>query len=569
MLRELHIRNLALIESSSVEFGEGLNVVTGETGAGKSIVVDSLLLLSGERASTDLIRSGCERMSVSGIFDLPQDSQLLSQLESAGALPAEEIVVRREVSREGRNRAYINDVPVTLRLLAAAAPHLIRVHTQREELGLAQLDAQRTWVDAAGGSKLATALADTRAACEEFLSLDQRWRRAVEDASSRAERVDLLRFQIGEIETANLRPGEEESLGERRNLLRHQDSIRQALTTAVESLYESEHAAGTRIATAAAALERIETWLPAAQEWRKELTSARLAVEDVGQGALRELEGMDSSPGELDAVESRLAELERLFQKYGPGSQTVMEVAGDAKAELETLEHDSENRQELENRRRQVLAAYVERARRLSAERAKAGEVLARAVENELDDLAMGGARLSVEVEDRPDATVEFEDRRVAVTPHGYDRVSLLLAANPGEPAGPLAKVASGGELSRIYLALQLAARGGAGADPVVLVFDEVDSGVGGAQADALGAKLRRLAVGGQILAVTHLPQVASAGHHHLRVEKASKGQRTRVGVEQLSQESRVEEIARMLAGREVTDTSRDHASELLAQAAT
>lgn len=567
MLRELHIRNLALLESVIVPFAEGLSVVTGETGAGKSLVVDSLLLLSGVRASSDLIRSGADSMLVTGVFDTPQSAEFTEQLIEHGVDVEAETVVRREANRNGRNRVYVNDTPVTLKLLARLAPMLIRVHTQREEMELVGSEVQRQWIDAYGGSALADEAAAVRQAYAEFDSLDRRWRSLVSDERSRRERIDLLEFQVREIEGLAIEEDEEIGLRERRDVLRHHDRVREALAAAVDGLYEAEGAAGERIAAATRSLAGVSEWVAAVDGWQRELEDARVRVEEVGRAAAAELEAVDEDPGELDRIEQRLAELERLFRKYGESSREVLETYRRASDELETLRGDDDSREQLDEDRRRALATYCAAAEDLTAARVEAGAALAAAVETELEDLAMSGAQLSVQVSRRSDGGVDHDGEAVVVTANGWDRVGLMLAANPGEPAGPLATTASGGELSRIYLALQLVVRAGGDAEPVTLVFDEVDAGVGGAQAEALGVKLRRLAEGGQIFAVTHLPQVASAGHAHLRVEKTSD-ERTTVRVSALDDHQRVDEVARMLAGREVTDTSRSHAQDLLRQAA-
>ncbi len=565
MLHDLHIRNLALLESVSVSFSDGLSVVTGETGAGKSLVVDSLLLLSGARATSDLIRSDAESMTVAGVFDTPQDAQFGALLEEHGIDVVEETVVRREVSRAGRNRVYVNDTPVTLKLLTSLAPMLIRVHTQREELELIGGEVQRRWVDIYGGDSLRAAADATREAFSEFDRLDRRWRALVEDEQTRRERVELLQFQVKEIEAAQIQADEEVGLRERRGILQHRDRVRAALGTVVRGLYEDDGAAGERIATAVRALAEVAEWVPQAGEWQGDLEDARLRVEETARAALAELDAVDEDPGELDRVEQRLADLERLFSKYGDSTREVLEVQRAASEELEILLGGSDDRDRLAGDRDRALATYKEAAEALSSERAKAGAAMVKAVERELEDLAMSGARLSVDLSRRVSESGSAED--YAISADGWDRVTLMLAANPGEPAGPLATTASGGELSRIYLGLQLVARAGRDAEQVTMVFDEVDAGVGGAEAEALGSKLRRLAEGGQLLAVTHLPQVASSGHQHLRVEKC-RGERTTVQVTTLDETQRVEEVARMLAGREVTDLSRSHAEDLLRQAA-
>ena len=566
MLRELHVKNLAVLAGASVQLGDGLNTLTGETGAGKSIVVDSLGLLAGGRANNDLIRTGADRLTVTGIFE-PSGTAFMPLLEEAGLEGDEgELIVRREVSRGGRNRVFINDQPTTLRLLADLAPFLLRIHGQRDELSLLSGDLQRAWLDRSGGKGSGPLLKRCAQGYRRYAEAAQRLKNLVGNERLRFERIDLLRFQVREIEAANLEAGEDETLRQERDQLRHGEAIEAALGGAVDHLLEDEGAAAERMARSIALLRGIASWEPEVEEWCRELEDVRIRAEEVASALRQRLAGLDPSPGRLDAVETRLAAIERLMAKYAPSTGEILELQGRLAEELAALEGDSESAEELRQEASKALAEYRLAASSLSEARQRWAKALAAKMASELGDLGLDKARLEVAVGRRRErgSALEIEGEGVDFGPLGFDHVSFLFSPNPGEAAQPLARVASGGELSRVSLALQLAAGGEGTRFRPTLVFDEVDTGVGGAVAAALGRKLQRLASGGQILAVTHLPQVASFGDHQFLVSKRVRQGRTYAQVEPLAPQDREEEIARMLAGEEITEISRTHARELL-----
>jgi len=570
VLREIHVRNLAVLAEAAVEFGAGFNVLSGETGAGKSIVVDSLSLLAGARASTEMVRTGAEALTVSGVFE-PEGDGWRAVLEAAG-LEAEgaEVLVRREIGRSGRNRVFVNDQPTTLRLLADLAPYLLRIHGQRDELGLIEPDLQRAMLDRSGGPEAAPLLSRVAEAYEQHARLAERLEHLSGDDRMRRERIDLLRFQASEIDAAKLRAGEEAELKAERDVLRNAEAITRSLGTAFALLFEEEGAAVERTGKAESLLAEIEAWEPAAAAWRAEIEDARIRLTETARSLQHRLDGLEADPARLDFVEERLATIERLCRKHGGDSGAVLARRAGIAAELAELEGDDENRDELEGKVAAALAQYREGALALSRGREEWGRALVERIEAELKDLGLARARLSVALERRRRAgsPLVIEGEEADFGRDGIDQVVFLFAPNPGEPPRPLARIASGGELSRIHLALQLASRGEAEKAHPTLVFDEVDTGIGGAEAAALGAKLQRLAKGGQILAVTHLPQVASYGDLHFKVSKRVDGDRTSVKVEELEAGDRVEEVARMLAGKKITDTSLSHARELIAGSA-
>lgn len=570
MLRELYVRNLAVVAEAALELGPGFNVLSGETGAGKSIVVDSLNLLAGSRASADLVRTGAEALTVSGVF-APAGSAWKAVLEEAG-LEAEgdEVVVRREIGRNGRNRIFVNDQPATLRLLADLAAPLLRIHGQRDELGLMDAELQKALLDRSGGAAASPLLERVAEAHEAYARLAERLARLSGDDRLRQERLDLLRFQASEIDAAKVKAGEEGELRAERDLLRNADAIARSLGGATALLFDDEGAAVERLAKGRTLLAEIESWEPQAVAWGAELEELRIRLTELARSLQERLDALEADPARLDQVEERLAVLDRLSRKHGGDTASVLARRKEIEAELAELEGDASNREELEGKVASALAAYRRAALELSVARAAWGRELVEKIGKELKDLGLGKARLEVRLERRrrEGSPLELEGVGIEFGRDGVDQVVYLFAPNPGEEPRPLARIASGGELSRVHLALQLASLGSAAGSNPTLVFDEVDTGIGGAEAAALGAKLQRLAGSGQILAVTHLPQVASHADAHFRVSKKVEGERTQVRVEPLDAEGRAQELARMLAGKKVTELSLSHARELLTTAA-
>jgi DNA repair protein RecN (Recombination protein N) len=581
VLREIHIRNLAVLAEASVGFGPGLNILSGETGAGKSIVVDSLGLLAGARASTEMIRSGAEALTVSGVFE-PAGAEWRRVLEEAGLeVDGDEVLVRREIARSGRNRVYVNDQPTTLRLLTDLAPFLLRIHGQRDELGLIEPDLQRGLLDRTGGAEGAALLTKVAAAFDAHTRLAERLERLTGDDRARRERLDLLRFQAAEIDAAKLRAGEEVELRGEREVLRHAEAIAHSIGTCFSLLSDDEGSALEKIAKSLGLLADVEAWEPQAAAWSAELEEMRIRLADLAATLGRRVDGLEADPARLDAVEDRLATIERICRRHGGDSAAVLARRQEMEAELAELEGDDADREDLERKVAAALEEYRQAAVALSKKREEWGKALVASVEAELGDLGLGRARLAVALERRrrADSPLLVDGTAVDFTRDGLDLVVLLFSPNPGEEPRPLARIASGGELSRIHLALQLASQAEAEKARPTLVFDEVDTGIGGAEAAALGRKLQRLAharlkgaplgqIPGQILAVTHLPQVASHADVHFKVSKHVDGGRTSVRVEELEKDARIEEVARMLAGKKVTPLSLSHARELIDGAA-
>ena len=551
MLRELRLKNFAVVESVTVPFTPGLNVLTGETGAGKSILVDAIVLVRGARAQTDVIRAEAETATVEAVFAIDGAGAARGVLDEAGLTADDnaEIVVRRELARSGRHRAFVNDSPVTVGLLERIGDVLVEVHGQHEHQRLLeparQLELLDRFADAEeAGARVEALYAKQRAAREEA----ERTRGAARD---RAQREDLLRFQVGELDAARLRGGEKEELRAELRRVQHAERFTAGLTEAAALLADAPQSAAERLARAARILldlGRLDAALAAPSE---PIEAARIQL-DEALGAIRRLrDGIVAEPGRLDAIHERLDALTRLERKYGDGEEAMLRFRDEAARDLERLERHEEVMAEQERVLGELEAELAAAATALSSRRHAAAGRLATQVERALRALGMERAVFEVGLE--PAAEIGAR---------GADRVELRLSTNPGEEVKALARVASGGELSRTMLALKSVL---ARADRVpTLVFDEVDAGIGGRVASVVAHTLASAAEGRQVLCVTHLAPIAALAAHHLRVSKSVRGGRTRMAVAPLGGDERVEEVARMLGGATTTAAAREHARDLL-----
>ncbi len=553
MLRELRVENYAVIDNVAVEFAPGLNLLTGETGAGKSILIDALALLLGEKSSIDMIRHGAEKAVVSGVFETEGASFKL--LDSNGLdVEGDEIIIRREIAAGGKNRVFVNNQPATVAVLKQLAPYLAAVHGQMESLLSFDAAARLELLDDFTG-------VDTTAAEEAFAN----WR-AVQERIQELERgeqdrlrlVDLWSFQKKEIEQAKLEAGEDERFEAEKRVLANAEKIYTAAMSAYELLYEGAGSAAASLRAAARQLEELARYDGKFRDAVSALETARLAVEDIGVSTREYAERVDASPERLEKVEDRLALLDRLKRKYGQTLTEIIAYGEDLARKLDEVE----NRDGVLKKLRQELAAageaYLEVTRALSRKRYQAARKLEKMVEAEIQDLAMNG-RFKVELS----GTDEAENWSLT----GFDRVVYLIATNPGEPLRPVEQAASGGELARLMLALKVCVEAGERpkkARQRTLVFDEIDTGIGGRAAEAVGKKLGALGRAHQVLCITHLPQIASFADHHYVIDKTEVNGRSRTKVRRLEEEERTEEVARMLSGARLTDTSRKHAEAML-----
>jgi DNA repair protein RecN (Recombination protein N) len=556
MLLEIRVRNFAVIDAVTTSFAPGLNVLTGETGAGKSMLLDAILLIRGARAQTDVIRTDTETATVEAVFDVAPRGPAAAVLEEAGlGLDQGQLVIRRELARSGRHRAFVNDSPVTVGLLERLGDHLVEIHGQHEHQRVLeparQLDLLDRFADAEElRDRVGDLFAKHRAAKAEL----ERARAAERD---RAQREDLLRLQVSELGAARLRVGEEEELRVERRRLQHAERLSAGLAEAGGLLNDDDSSAMSRLHRTARLLRDLARLDPAFAAPADSVDGAGALVEDA-LAAVRSLrESITMTPGRLDAIDERLDALTRLKRKYGDTESAMLAFREEAAAELERLGRHEEILAEQERMLGELDAELSGAAHELAKRRGDAAERLAGETARELRQLGMERARFEIAV-----ARAPFEE----IGPRGLDRVEFRLSTNPGEDVRPLARIASGGELSRTMLALKaILAR----ADRVpTMIFDEVDSGIGGRVAAVVAQKLAAAAEGRQVLCVTHLAPIAARAAHHVRVSKSVRGGRTRVSAELVTGEARVEEIARMVAGDRVTETARGHARELLGRPA-
>ena len=537
MLRFLGIQNLAVIERLDLEFAPGLNVLTGETGAGKSILVEAIGLLVGGRASPDLVRTGEECATVQAVFETAD---------------AREILARREITAQGRSRAFVDGALTTAGALRDAILPLVDLHGQHEHQALLYPDTHLDVVDRyAGVGERRDAVA---AAYAEMRRLREELERARRDERERAGRLDLLTFQLQEIERAALHPGEDDQLAATKQILASADRMQRLCAEAYGALYESDQAALATLGLVWKRVAELATIDPAFAPYVEAREAIKPQLEDLASLLRGYAANLDASPVRLQEVEDRLALVERLKRKYGPTLQDVLERQEKTKTDIASLDRAGERATDLEGQLAAVKENYLERARALSAARHQSAPRLARDLERELRALAMEHTRFEVRFEN------ELPEERWS--DRGIDNAEFYVSPNPGEELRALARIVSGGELSRIMLALKTLAS--TDAPGKTLIFDEVDAGIGGRVADAVGSRLQSLARGFQILCITHLPQIAAHSTRHYRVSKGVRSNRTTTDVEALEREARIEELARMIGGAQVSPTTVASAREML-----
>ena len=573
MLRHLRVTNFAILSDVSIELGLGMNALTGETGAGKSLIVEAVNLLRGGRASADIPRTGADEAVVEAIFEVPEDlhARVRGVLDGAG-LPlttddAEfgEVFVRRVIQRGGRSRTYVNGALTTAARLAELGGLLVDLSGQHQHQGLVDPNRHREILDAfasaetSDGKKkskepaVAGVVAAMTAAWGELKILDDDLAALTGDERAREQRVDYLRFQLEELDAAKLEHGEDERLETERARLASADALQTSARRAEDLVYGGDDSAVDRIAASLRELEKAARIDATLEPTVRQIEEARTLLDDAGRQLGNYAERIEGDPERLAFVDDRIALVRRLLRKHGGRLDEVIDNATQLRTELDGLERRDERLATLTKARSRAEVAAVAAAAQLTAARTKAARKLEREVGAALTELGMGTAKLSVLIESR------------GLSVNGADRVELLLASNKGEDAKPLSKVASGGELSRIMLALKLVLRR---ADEVATyVFDEVDTGIGGATAQVVGAQIRAVGDSRQVLCVTHLPQIAAYAEHHFHVEKTEIAGRTETHVKKLGAAARKEELARMLGGH-ATTKARAHAAELLAEAA-
>jgi DNA repair protein RecN (Recombination protein N) len=574
VLIEMRLENYAVIDNLVVEFGPGLNLLTGETGAGKSILVDALALLLGDKASSDVIRDGTERAMVSALFEAEgaAEKPLAAILEANGLDESDDgaLILRREIAASGKGRVFVNNQPATVAVLRLLAPYLATIHAQNESILSFDGPARLALLDAFEGSEL-EAVETKFAAWKEIRTRIEDLERGEQD---RLRLVDLWIFQKREIEEGRLQCGEDEQLETEKRVLANAEKIYNAAMNAFDLLYEGNGSTASSLRAAQKQVEELVRYEPKFQDALAALETARISVEDVGATVRDYAGGIHASPEHLAQVEDRLALLDRLKRKYGPTLEAVIQFGVDVSRKFSEVENKDEILRGLRNELAKAAGDYLRAARQFSKKRADAARRLEKLVEAEINDLAMKSTF-------RIEMTSSEEEGNW--TPSGIDQVGYMISTNPGEPLRQLEHIASGGELSRVMLALKASveaesprARAIGAKDPAsrkgrekwgtqkTMVFDEIDTGIGGRAAEAVGRKLKSLARSSQVLCVTHLPQIATFGDHHYVIEKKASAGRTRTSIRRVTGEERTEEVARMLSGAKLTETSRKHAEQMI-----
>jgi DNA repair protein RecN (Recombination protein N) len=554
MLTHLQIRDFAIIDLVDLEVRAGLTVLTGETGAGKSIIVDALALLAGGKGGSEVVRTGAERAELSATFDISASAAALREILAEQSVEAgDELTVRRVIAADGRSRGYLNGVSVPLQLLRDVGGLIVDIHGQHEFQSLTRSAAQRELLDEFG--KNLELAGRVREAHRNWLGLVNRTVELEGKARDRDSRIEMLRYQVGELKALDLKEGEVAQLTEERTRHSNRGRLAEAAQAAVGLLYDSDQ--GNAHATASRALAGIKTLSSVDPRLAKVIPlvdEATIQIREAARELSRYLETLDIDPARQEEVERRLAAIEELSRKHRVQSAELVGRATALEKELAELDSADNDLNALKKQLAEALDAYRKLATQLSTGRQTAARSLSKDITARMQTLGMAGGRFLIDI----------SQANGEPAAHGFDTVEFRVTANPGQPLRPLAKVASGGELARLSLAVQVAC---SAKDARCMVFDEVDSGVGGAVAEIVGRELKALGFSGQVLCVTHLPQVASQGHHHLRVAKLTDGKTTRTTISELTMDERAEELARMLGGMEVTGKAREHAREMLQMA--
>ncbi|GAA0135660.1 DNA repair protein RecN [Paenibacillus sp. YSY-4.3] len=564
MLVHLSIRNLAVVEAVDVTFDKGFHVLTGETGAGKSIIIDALGLISGGRGSADLIRYGCDKAEMEAAFELKEHHPVWAILDELGisADAGEALIVRREISAQGKSSARINGQLVNLSMLRQVGESLINLHGQHEHQTLLHPERHLKLLDAFGSEDIAAVKAKYQEAYSAFQRVDREWRELQSTSQQALQMLDLYRFQLEEIAAAALKPGEDELLAEEKVKLSHSEKMMDSVSGAYDLLYGPQGLEA--IAKAVSRLEDVAEYdQKGVAPLLEQLQSAYYLLEDASFSLRDYRDKIEFNPERLEEVEDRLDLISTLRRKYGDDVKGILQYYEQISRDTDKLENKDERLEKLSAEREQLLQAALREAVLLSDVRREKADLLAQQIENELKDLQMGRTSIEVKLERIFDSGgVEWEGDLVRLGKHGMDSAEFLISPNPGEPLRSLSKIASGGELSRIMLALKsIFARH----DEVpVLIFDEVDTGVSGRAAQSIAEKLYRLSATCQVFSITHLPQVACMADQQYLIEKTVADGRTMTRVEHLGKNGRVNELARMLGGVEITDRTRHHAKEML-----
>lgn len=557
MLSLLKIKNIALIDALEIEFGAGLNLLTGETGSGKSIIVDSLGALTGERVSNDLIKEDEDAAQIEGLFTVTADPNVTKLLDESGIETDGgkqiELIVRRELSLSGKNRVFVNNQLVTQGFLKSLGPHLADIHGQGEQAALYDIETHIGMLDE---------FADVDKLKSDVAEIYRHWSvtktelgMLEKNEAEKLQILDILRFQVKEIKDANIQPGEDEELEAEKHRLNNIEKLSKLSEDAFALLYDNDQSTLATLDKANRAIGELGEYEASFQEYIEMLGGVRASLEDVAFVVRDFRSRLQFSPERLEDIDNRLAEISRLKRKYGGSIETVIDHLRDAEQRLENIETAEFREKELRQKIAEFRAEYIKRAGQLHDKREASARKFEKNVENDLKAVALEKARFEVRFDGGDDDS--------SFTSDGYDSVEFYFSANPGESVRPLAKVASGGEASRLMLILKTTAR--SNDTDKTAVFDEIDIGIGGRVAEAVGRKLKELAATNQVFCVTHQPQIASLADRHFVVEKSESNGRTTISVRELNAAEKIEEIARMLAGSEITEAARENARAMLA----
>lgn len=550
MLTSLKIENVAIIESAAIEFGCGLNVLTGETGAGKSIVIDSINAILGERTSRDIIRTGAQSAKVYAVFE-DVNAKVREFLDENG-IDCEDgvLIINRTLSREGKNVCRLNGTPVTVSMLREIGSELIDIHGQHDNQALLSPEKHCGFVDSFAGN--AEIIADYREKYGRLCEVRSKLKKLTTDESSKSQRIDFLTYQIDELEKAEITPGERDELKARKTLINNSQKVIESLNVAYEAL-KADGAGIDMITDAESEISDASAYMEALGEASEKITDIRYELEDIAETVRDAMSEVDFDQSELEEIDERLDLLYRLSKKYGNTEEEMLEYLEKAKTELDNIAFSEEKVKELQKQEKEALAETEAAAKKLTESRKTAGEKLSEAICSELEFLDMPNVRFVVKCDD------------IGLTENGKDEIEFLISANVGEEPKPLAKIASGGELSRIMLAIKNVLAEADGVD--TMIFDEIDTGVSGRAAQKIAMKLRSASKGRQVICVTHLAQIAAQGDVHLYISKSVSDGKTYTNIKSLIEEDRVAEIARIMGGMEITKLQLESAREMLRNA--
>ena len=550
MLTSLKIENVAIIESAAIEFGCGLNVLTGETGAGKSIVIDSINAILGERTSRDIIRTGAQSAKVYAVFE-DVNAKVRKFLDENG-IDCEDgvLIINRTLSREGKNICRLNGTPVTVSMLREIGSELIDIHGQHDNQALLSPEKHCGFVDSFAGN--AEIIADYREKYGRLCEVRSKLKKLTTDESSKSQRIDFLTYQIDELEKAEITPGERDELKARKTLINNSQKVIESLNVAYEAL-KADGAGIDMITDAESEISDASAYMEALGEASEKITDIRYELEDIAETVRDAMSEVDFDQSELEEIDERLDLLYRLSKKYGNTEEEMLEYLEKAKTELDNIAFSEEKVKELQKQEKEALAETEAAAKKLTESRKTAGEKLSEAICSELEFLDMPNVRFVVKCDD------------IGLTENGKDEIEFLISANVGEEPKPLAKIASGGELSRIMLAIKNVLAEADGVD--TMIFDEIDTGVSGRAAQKIAMKLRSASKGRQVICVTHLAQIAAQGDVHLYISKSVSDGKTYTNIKSLIEEDRVAEIARIMGGMEITKLQLESAREMLRNA--